>query len=302
MGYLGNITNTVIEHFRDSVPCFRRSDIWFDVNSEPLNWQLPVGVLFDLYGGSTPSPQLPWHLAVHFQAFPFAKLVRGQGAEAVESHYFHSLKQGLFLEHGSSGPAMALAKDDQQALWEAVASGDKVAFASVDRNLRRRGSNLPSAVPVRLVLGSSDGGRSGPCIVHQPLCRSHLSTPASVGTTAISGKGSTGDDLTLGDFIAAHVAAAFVDSDGGGDDDCRGAAGMTLPPLPSISPGIRAVCHGVEMDLGAPLLDTWAMLQHPDHFLYIAVLPPAAPSQQRSGSFPPPPPPQALLNSLARGP
>lgn len=40
---------------------------------------------------------------------------------------------------------------------------------------------------------------------------------------------------------------------------------------PESSPYRQAVCHGVAVDLDAPLVEVWRALAHPDHFLYILV-------------------------------
>jgi hypothetical protein len=38
VGYLGNISDEVIEHFKEFVPICRSTEVWFDVDCQPLNW------------------------------------------------------------------------------------------------------------------------------------------------------------------------------------------------------------------------------------------------------------------------
>jgi autophagy-related protein 5 len=111
MGYLANVVNTVIECFQDSVTQYgSQNNVWFACEGQPLNWQLPAGVLYDMFCDSSAArdANLPWKLTVHFQAFPSEVLVPCSGDKAFEQHYFHSLKQGLYLEHGNSSTAMSL--------------------------------------------------------------------------------------------------------------------------------------------------------------------------------------------------
>ena len=61
-----------IEHFQASAPHSSSNEVWFDCGGEPLNWQLPAGVLFDAYA-SRPA-ELPWPITVHFQSYPSAQV------------------------------------------------------------------------------------------------------------------------------------------------------------------------------------------------------------------------------------
>jgi hypothetical protein len=86
-------------------------------------------------------------------------LVRGENEDTYAKNYFHSVKQGLYLEHGSSDAAMRLAREKQRRLWEYLIGNNASAFAAIDGELRKVPANR---IPVRLVLR---GGR-----VLQPPC------------------------------------------------------------------------------------------------------------------------------------
>ena len=226
LAYLGTVAGELLEHFKDSAPHSNSNEVWFDHQSVPLNWQLPAGVLFDLHGGD--STAYPWEITIHFLSFPSATLLRSEGDKALEFHFFHSLKQGMYLEHGSSATAMSMQADEQQRLWLAMCADDAASFAATDKRLRR---TRPSAVPVRLVV---DGAP-----VAQPFLR--MESPADEGGS-----------ITVGDVLRKHLS------------------------LPTGAFGVRAVCHGVDVPANAPLAEVWAALAHPDHFLYVTVLPAAS--------------------------
>jgi hypothetical protein len=164
-------------------------------------------------------------------------LVRAEGEKALESHYFHSMKQGLFLEHGGSAKAMALEADDQQRLWTSLMACDKVMFASVDKSLRREQD--PVSIPVRVVV-------KGNPIVIQPNCRAPYPTMRQFLDKYIVNAG--------GDSTSKENTTSRKGNDDGQRD-------------------YLVLCHGVEIEEEAPLVEVWASLHHPDHFLYISVVP-----------------------------
>lgn len=151
------------------------------------------------------------------------QLVLGDGEKAPEFHYFHSLKQGLFLEHGGSATAMSMELGEQQQLWESVRLVDAGSFHSVDRRLRL---SRPQSVPVRITTAGTS--------VHQPLVQI--------------------DDSSTISIRAVLVKLFNSNLFGGGSNEPH------------------VICHGVPIDLDAPLVEVWATLAHPDHFLYLVVV------------------------------
>lgn len=159
--YLPSVSSTIIDHFSDSVPAYGGSnDVWFDFNGVPMNWQLPVGVLFDLYCASS---LLPWKLTIHFQSYPLTKLAKGEGENATEQHFYHSLKQALFLEHGSSKLAMSIPRDEQKLMWDSLRNQDPVAFCKLNRRFKSRS---PEAIPVRFLRSQDSMMTQVPCKTH----------------------------------------------------------------------------------------------------------------------------------------
>lgn len=297
MGYLGALAAAVVEHFKDAAPhCGLANsgtgawgglanDLWFDCNSTPLNWQVPAGVLFDAHSSSgavrnnsselgEQSPvtsRYPWALTVHFQSYPEGQLVRPHGARALERHFFHSLKQGLFLEHGSSAVAMQMERSEQEKLWRSVCDQDSRTFISVARRLRKP---IPDAVPVRLLLQSIGSGRNsnGAAVWTQPHCKPARVDLGEAGTTEIDllAAGTVGDLLHQCVDQSSDFSAA-VDASCSSHD--RSICNEVRSSSSSSNSSFVAVAHGVALGAAAPLIDVWRALAHPDHFLYLVVCP-----------------------------
>ncbi|GAB5034988.1 autophagy-related protein 5, partial [Nannochloropsis oceanica] len=150
----------------------------------PLKWHLPGGVLYDLFkrgggrgatgggggGGGGESDKsreggqkLPWRIRVRFQHLPQDQVLdlpfpsspssssyASSISLAVQQHFRGRLKQASHLQHGGSGPAMGLAKEDEVALWEAVASSD---FSRYQGPVWKLIASRPQRLPLRLHIG-----------------------------------------------------------------------------------------------------------------------------------------------------
>ena len=189
--------------------------------------QLPVGVLFDIFHEASEKKSIPWRLTVHFaknfQSFPehvsqfksyqevvlfcnatlelltffsslvLPKLMQGDKKRIFERHYFHSLKQGLFLEHGKSVVAMALDKEKQQQLWESLNVNDARTFCEVNRSLKAdnvfdKGKRVPVRLVVRAgrdVIQPASGTESSASTTLGELIKKHISLPSHGSLEAI---------------------------------------------------------------------------------------------------------------------
>ncbi|KAJ8603168.1 hypothetical protein CTAYLR_004606 [Chrysophaeum taylorii] len=165
MSYLPTLAGALRTHFSDSIaqlsyrgglkrvdedsegteeePGFSR--VWFSA-PEPLRWQRPAGVLYDACGGGS----LPWRVVVHFSNYPRSLLDLEE--DTCERTFFHALKQAVHLETGTARAALVMPRVQQSALWKAVASGDRAAFAAADVKNESPLEAPPRSVPVRLVL------------------------------------------------------------------------------------------------------------------------------------------------------
>ncbi|KAI4217719.1 MAG: hypothetical protein LQ351_000315 [Letrouitia transgressa] len=112
-------------------------DGWFSFEGVPLKWHYPLGLLFDLFSGSTPSQasnlvlseqatseddtKLPWRLTLHFSNWPEEQLVRPDAeGKVLHDAFINSVKEADFLRNGTAKGIMSLSKDDSTQLWTAV--------------------------------------------------------------------------------------------------------------------------------------------------------------------------------------
>jgi autophagy-related protein 5 len=73
----------------------------------------PVGVLADMYGEAS---TLPWHITVHFQAFPAADILRCPDQHTIQAHYTNVLKEANYLKHGDGNRVNSLSLEDSNNL------------------------------------------------------------------------------------------------------------------------------------------------------------------------------------------
>ena len=107
-------------HFADFVAAnhSKSTDLWYSCGDDtPLRWHYPLGVLFDLHADST---QLPWHITVHYSAFPTDKLLRCPSDDTIKAHYTNVLKEANYLKHGDGSRVANLSLQDSTNLWEGL--------------------------------------------------------------------------------------------------------------------------------------------------------------------------------------
>ena len=113
-------------------------DGWFSFEEVPLKWQYPLGLLYDLFSGASPSQasgmdiqeqsasdgaedQLPWRLTLHFTDWPEQSLVRPDAeGKTLHDAFINNVKEADFLRNGTAKGIMSLSKDDSTKLWSAV--------------------------------------------------------------------------------------------------------------------------------------------------------------------------------------
>lgn len=75
LSYFPLTTDKVRKHFLKYVSAEKADqEMWLEYNGQPLKWQYPIGVLFDLSFGN--GDTLPWNLTVHFDKFPEQEIYR----------------------------------------------------------------------------------------------------------------------------------------------------------------------------------------------------------------------------------
>ena len=104
------------EHFkRYAVPEASWSNVWFSYNKQPLRWNVPVGVLFDLECGSEEQSPAPWRIRLHVRNFP-AELLPFEGQRSFHSNYMHSLKEATCILRQSPEVILKLSTEEQLSL------------------------------------------------------------------------------------------------------------------------------------------------------------------------------------------
>ena len=134
---------------------------WFEDESSglALRWHLFAGTLFDLsskrngkgIGSDNSNTALPWKLRVHFTSYPTNQILPfdssgsassssgGGGGDVmptIQKYYMNSLKQALFLQHGSTQVAMNICKADHRKLWDAVVSSNYHLYGEINAELQ----------------------------------------------------------------------------------------------------------------------------------------------------------------------
>ena len=124
-----------------NLSCSPGPSVWFSHQTTPLHFNLPIGVLFDLstlktgLTSKTSSTSLPWKLTVHFSSYPSLEILAYSGMKSIETFFSQSLKQALFLEHGSARVAMALNKENHRILWTAIKRNDFDSYRGINSKL-----------------------------------------------------------------------------------------------------------------------------------------------------------------------
>eukprot|EP00826_Nyctotherus_ovalis_P039828 TRINITY_DN3859_c0_g1_i1.p1 TRINITY_DN3859_c0_g1~~TRINITY_DN3859_c0_g1_i1.p1 ORF type:complete len:177 (-),score=48.34 TRINITY_DN3859_c0_g1_i1:515-1045(-) len=119
MAYLAIFLKDIRRHFDSFAPSpCDQSEVWLDFDKTPLNWNLPVGVLFDVLEGVEQA--VPWTLTLHYRGIPADKIVRCSGVESIRFFYINALKEAMYIRTNSSKEIMNMAKDEENKLIESI--------------------------------------------------------------------------------------------------------------------------------------------------------------------------------------
>ncbi|KAL9137553.1 MAG: hypothetical protein Q9175_001239 [Cornicularia normoerica] len=148
-------------------------DGWFSFEEVPLKWQYPLGLLYDLFSGASPSQvsgldiahrspsdgteeQLPWRLTLHFTDWPEQSLVRPDAdGKMLHDAYINSVKEADFLRNGTAKGIMSLSKDDSTKLWNAVQEHDFDGYNAISKRLLYAQGAPLRHIPLKIYLPSS---------------------------------------------------------------------------------------------------------------------------------------------------
>ena len=131
---------------------------WFEdeKTGKPLRWHLFVGPLYDLLRLSSEDISLPWAIRVHFTSYPASSLLPLSREEPLlkilSRTYSASLKQALYIQHGTNKVAMSMTRRDHACIWDAVVRGSWVLYAEVNIAIQVTSKSYPKCLPIRLLV------------------------------------------------------------------------------------------------------------------------------------------------------
>lgn len=294
---------------------------WFEdeVSGLALRWHLFAGTLYDLNskrnntqgrGLGSSGAALPWKLRVHFTSYPTNQILpfdtnssssssSGGGGDimpTIQRYYMNSLKQALFLQHGSTQVAMNICKADHRKLWDAVVSSNYHLYGEINAELQadiREGNNNSGSggaddaggdsagsgrcdeglrnIPVRVLVDSK------PAI--QRLCPQFCEHGESDN---IGSDGKSAAASTLGDVLLLFCPNLFERKscqgtkgaeEGKNDIKKQGEGLESSDKIIVPTENLTWVVQGIAgLPLTFPVGQIWRTLCSPDHFVYVSVV------------------------------
>lgn len=123
------------------------NDIWLDFDGQPIKWQHPIGLSWDLFGSNY---DLPWNLILHFSDFPAKELIRCNTKASIETNFISSIKEADALKH-KGAVIKNMVKKDHNQLWSGLMNDKFEQFWSINKRLMERlDSELFRYIPFRL--------------------------------------------------------------------------------------------------------------------------------------------------------
>jgi len=157
MSYLPLVSRSARESFGESAPDVGESGVWYEYESKPLRWNVPIGVLFDYYRNTnnddTCDQNLPFRITIRFQGFPKANLLPCAAEIDVENAFFNSMKQALSLKFGSAKRLMEISKASQENLWDGIVFNKFDKYWEASKGFLIPDDQYPKAqAPIRLLI------------------------------------------------------------------------------------------------------------------------------------------------------
>lgn len=207
-------------------------NVWLQYEDVPLKWNLPVGVLYDLFYLPTHLDGGHWTLHLRYgdmfpkdDIIPFHSNGSSVGYQSLLHEMFiNHLKQSCYVMSGNSRAVMNLSENDTKSLWAAVLLHDYGVYASI---MKKVSPKTLQRVPIKLYLAGSSS------LIQAP-----------VFPTSNLGKQTTLRDVLrqwLPEMLESNKATAYIQ-------------------------GIN-----VDVLYDAPIIDVWNSFCHLDNFLYIVV-------------------------------
>lgn len=192
----------------------------------------------------------PWEIVVHFQHFPSQLLLKCSTPVEAEHFYFHSLKQAVFLLHGSTRLFNELSVEVQRSLWQSVRTSNRSVFLSIADQmvtagrLDRGAVGELKSVPIRVV-------RKDKPVVQKPVAPFFPHTASAGGAVGVD-SADVEVPRSLRDVLLSDLA---------------GPLDFSADTVDSLT----CIIQGIEVPLESPVFDLWRLMRHCDLFLYVII-------------------------------
>lgn len=145
--YFPIVLDRVVKYFNRFMDKNSSDEMWLDYDGQPIKWQHPIGLSWDLFGSNY---DLPWRLILHFSDFPSKDLVKCNTKNSIKTLFMSSIKEADALKHKGSVTKNMLEKD-QNLLWSSLVNDKFEQFWSVNKRLMDKVDNeLYRYIPFRL--------------------------------------------------------------------------------------------------------------------------------------------------------
>ena len=292
--YLTMCTDKVRRHFNKPATSTPEEEPWYEYRDRPLKWNVPVGVLWDLYGGgdvaaAADSGALPWTITVHFSAFPAQELVACPTLASVEAHHLNRVKESCQIKHGSTQHEGLQSTEIKRQLWLGLLNDNYDQFTKAN-------------APLMEAAGSGSWYKGFPFCLHSAavgtgsLTTSAASSSSSSSSSSASSSSSSstapaiwteqepyqvvsedGRPLTLGD-LRAFMLGEEESSPASGDSPATATAETEAEAMGPKWSGeaaagntIRLLVHGTVPPPETPLQWLAQHYAYPDGFVHIVM-------------------------------
>jgi len=208
-------------------------------------------------------------------------LLKCSSLDTAERYYMHSLKQALFLLHGSTRAYNSMSVEDQKQLWESVwQGGSRQSFAEVAAKLKPVQAES-RALPIRIFVitttpsrGSQKGEDGGESVDKtKSNSSSSSSSNSNTNTNPLPPRGMHKLSKSFPQALQRPVSAASSSSLSLSQvlHEAKLCTNLDLHTL-LMKDAVRVVVAGVQIPLNAPIYELWSMFAHADLFLYMVVV------------------------------
>ncbi|ODV86078.1 hypothetical protein CANARDRAFT_28115 [[Candida] arabinofermentans NRRL YB-2248] len=238
--YLHSILPDLLNFFKTNLKnplLYDVNDWWFEFESVPLKWNLPVGLLYDLTtvpdDGSKSLFNLRegdvWEIMLKHDKYPVEYIIPidpPSDAEFLKNYWINQLKETCYILNGSSKIMMNMPKAQTDRFFKSMILRDSLLYETMFRKL------LPDNI---------GNLKNLPIKIHLPLSNKVLQ-PILTGVTR---------KLTLGKLLQDTVPDLF--------------------PSTLMYTIAYPISHGIVLPLDSSIVDLYIMMKYLDSFLHISI-------------------------------